>query len=250
MPAEKKGLDRNQLKYLVIFTMVLDHMAWGFVDARIPVLGQVMHFFGRLTGPMMAYFLAEGYHHTHDVRKYQKRLGIFALVSWLPFVFFEAGLETIAKNPMALITQGVIFTLFLGITALRVWDSEKLSKPQKVTLVVLLTLLSLIGDWPIMDVLGPLFLHVYRNDRRKRWLAMVLLYAPLNLCIMFMSGNGQPWYYGWYNLGVGLVPLLVIFCYNGRGGKKSAFNKWFFYVFYPAHFVVLGVLKWYVFGGV
>lgn len=46
----KLSLNRNQLKYLVIVAMLIDHIAWAFVPTA-SLLGQVMHFIGRLTGP-------------------------------------------------------------------------------------------------------------------------------------------------------------------------------------------------------
>ena len=64
---ERLSMNRNQIKYLVIFAMLIDHIAWAWVPTASP-LGQVMHFFGRLTGPTMAYFVAEGYIHTHNVK--------------------------------------------------------------------------------------------------------------------------------------------------------------------------------------
>ena len=77
----KKGfLNRNQLKYLVIAAMLIDHIAWAFVPTA-SLLGQVMHVIGRLTGPTMAYMLAEGYHYTRNVKKYAVRLGIFAVAA-------------------------------------------------------------------------------------------------------------------------------------------------------------------------
>lgn len=82
------SLNRNQMKYLVIVAMLIDHIAWSFVPMHT-VLGQIMHFIGRLTGPTMAYFLAEGYLHTRNVKKYVTRLGIFALLSWIPFIFLN-----------------------------------------------------------------------------------------------------------------------------------------------------------------
>ena len=73
---EKTGfLNRNQLKYLVIAAMLIDHIAWAFVPTA-SLLGQAMHIIGRLTGPTMAYMLAEGYHYTRNVKKYALRLGI------------------------------------------------------------------------------------------------------------------------------------------------------------------------------
>ena len=235
---ESGFLDRNALKYIVIVTMVLDHVAWGF-DSSLPLMVTTLfHFVGRLTGPTMAYFLYEGYVHTRDVAKYQKRLGIFAIISWLPFAFFESGIDKLIDRPFFLLQQSVIFTLFLGITALRIWDSSKLKKSDKIVLIVVLCLLSSIGDWPVMDVLGPLFLYIYRNDKKKKYIALTLVYLP-NLLLVFVSG--------WYNIGVLLVPIMIVYCYNGNGGSKSAFNKWFFYVFYPLHLIILGILKWYVF---
>ena len=90
MTNTKGFLNRNQLKYLVIAAMLIDHIAWAFVPTA-SLLGQVMHIIGRLTGPTMAYMLAEGYRYTRSVKKYAMRLGIFAVISWLPFSYFESG---------------------------------------------------------------------------------------------------------------------------------------------------------------
>ena len=62
-------MNRTQLKYIVILAMLIDHIAWAFVPtASIP--GQLMHFIGRLTAPTMAFFVAEGYIHTHNIKNY------------------------------------------------------------------------------------------------------------------------------------------------------------------------------------
>lgn len=260
-------MDRNQLKYLVIIAMVIDHIAWCFAEQLGPSLCSVMHFIGRLTGPTMAFFLAEGYKHTSNRARYQKRLFIFALISWLPFVFFEtmnnigtrAELSESFKDIFLdhLPAQGVIFTLFLGITVLRIWDSQTLPKPWntkpfpkplKIVLIVLLTIASLIGDWPIMDVLGPFFLVVFCDQKLERYLSVGLVYGLMNsLLFLSISPDGSNIYFdipgNWHNFGILLVPVIIWLFYNGEGGKKSAFNKWFFYIFYPAHLVVIGIIK-------
>ena len=109
MTNTKGFLNRNQLKYLVIAAMLIDHIAWAFVPTA-SLLGQVMHIIGRLTGPTMAYMLAEGYRYTRSVKKYAMRLGIFAVISWLPFSYFESG----GIRP----AFGVIYTLFLSLLAI------------------------------------------------------------------------------------------------------------------------------------
>ena len=57
----KKALDANQLKLIAILAMTVDHIAWllfpGYSSGALPV---VMHSIGRLTCPIMCYFIAEG----------------------------------------------------------------------------------------------------------------------------------------------------------------------------------------------
>lgn len=54
---------RNELKYLAAACMLIDHIAAAFVPT-LSVAGSWMHFFGRFTGPLMVYFIVEGYIHT------------------------------------------------------------------------------------------------------------------------------------------------------------------------------------------
>ena len=82
------SLNRNQIKYLVIIAMIIDHIATAFLPDE-SILAMIMHFVGRFTAPTMAYFIVEGYYHTKSVKKYVIRLAVFAAVSWLPFSYFE-----------------------------------------------------------------------------------------------------------------------------------------------------------------
>ena len=235
-PLKQRGfLDRNALKYIVIVAMLTDHIAEMFSAYLDPNVYSIMRFIGRLTGPTMAFFLGEGAKYTRDIAKYQKRLGIFALISWLPFIYAGIGPQKLLETPSLFLMQSVIYTLFLGVTAIRVWDSTVYSKNMKITLIVVLCIASLIGDWPIMDVLAPLFMYIYRDDKKKRYIAVGASFTP---CIFVALSDG------WFQLGMLMVPLVIIFLYNGKGGKKSAFNKWFFYIFYPAHLLILGIIKW------
>ena len=84
----KKPLNSNALKYIAIIAMLIDHIAWAFVPFS-SALGQIMHLIGRFTAPIMCYFISEGYFHTKDVKKYIFRIGIFAIISQLPFVIAE-----------------------------------------------------------------------------------------------------------------------------------------------------------------
>ena len=61
--------------------MTLDHTAWLFVDGLNPLIGGIMHLFGRLTAPIMAFCIAEGYEHTRDVKKYTAHLLILGIIN-------------------------------------------------------------------------------------------------------------------------------------------------------------------------
>ena len=247
VPADSWGyFNRNQIKYIVIVAMLIDHLAWGFVDAVNPLLGACMHFVGRLTGPTMAYFVGEGYFYTRNVGNYQKRLALFALISWPAYVYFESGTFVLyLENGHLMINpaQSVIFTLFLGISAIRIWESARMKKPAKIACIILLCLLACIGDWAFMDVLGCLFVHVYRSRPKAKWIAFTLTFFIPNALLLPVAGFQA----AWFQMGVLLVPLMLGFLYNGQCGSKAKIHKWFFYLFYPAHLVVLGVLKWGIF---
>lgn len=236
-------LNRNQIKYLVIAAMLIDHIAWAFVPME-SVPGQIMHFIGRLTGPTMACFLAEGYVHTRNVKKYAGRLGIFALVSWVPFCLFEFQRLPIGHSADGsawfLPAFGVIYTLLLALLAIWLWDRGRCPKWCKVLGIIGLCVLSVFGDWPIFDILYALTLFVYRDRPKKKWLWFGIISVFSFAAMGFLQGFGI---WSIYQLGVFMVPLLMQCCYNGQGGSRKPIHKWFFYVFYPLHLLALGLLQ-------
>ena len=238
-------MNRNQLKYLAVLAMLIDHIAWAFVPTA-SLLGQIMHFFGRLTAPTMAFFVAEGYCHTRNIRKYVLRMGIFALLSWIPFVYFEWGCLPICRingKLMFLPAFGVIYTLFLGLLAIWLWDQKRCPMWCKLLGIAVLCVLSSVGDWSFFAVLWCLFFFIYRDYQQKKWL---MFSAVAFVCCAPMLWE-TPWWRSCFMLGIFLAPPLIQFGYCGQPGGKSTFHKWFFYVFYPLHLLVLGLLKWKIF---
>ena len=84
----KKTMDANQIKLLAILAMTIDHIAWlvfpGYSKAPLALL---MHLIGRMTCPIMCFFIAEGYHHTRDLNRYTLRLFVFAVISHFAYIF-------------------------------------------------------------------------------------------------------------------------------------------------------------------
>ena len=106
---QKKGLSLNALKYIAIAAMLIDHVAIAFLDDST-ALFHILDAIGRTTAPIMVFAAVEGYHHTKDLKKYLTRLFVFALISYLPFMY----LFTNTFRPLRL---NVIFTIFFGLVA-------------------------------------------------------------------------------------------------------------------------------------
>ena len=83
-----KLLNSNALKFIAIFAMTLDHIAWavfpGYLTEALPL---ILHIIGRITCPIMCFFIAEGFYYTKDIKKYTARLFVFAVISHFAYVF-------------------------------------------------------------------------------------------------------------------------------------------------------------------
>lgn len=223
--------------------MLIDHIAWGFVPTY-SVLGQLMHILGRITAPTMCFFLAEGYAHTRSFWKYAVRLGVFALISQIPFTLFETGKFQFAVGESSSETFNVIYTLFLSLLAIRACDRIS-SAGFRFLAVSGLCLLSLPGDWMFFDILFALAFWQNRGDfsRQLRSFSILAISMVFAETLLSVSG-GYPIFSQLFQAGVLLcIPLLSL--YNGRRGG-SRVSKWTFYIFYPAHLLALGLLKIYL----
>ena len=146
--------------------MLIDHICYFYPPDNPIVI--FFNFISRLTAPTMALFIAEGYYFTRDVHKYMERLLIFAVISYIPYVLFyvgyflpvmlfpgstpptfylPSGKSIIQPNvflpfldsTLVIFRTSVIFTLFLGLVSIYLWDRIDLPKYIKlaITLVIL-----------------------------------------------------------------------------------------------------------------
>ena len=86
------------LKLIAMASMVLDHLGDNFFPGAV-----WMRALGRIAMPVFAFCVAEGFIHTHDRMRYFRRLGLFGVVSEVPFDLVTAGklLEFGHQNIMA-----------------------------------------------------------------------------------------------------------------------------------------------------
>ncbi|MGN0585912.1 MAG: TraX family protein [Oscillospiraceae bacterium] len=251
---ENRPLTANALKLIAVAAMLIDHIAWAFVELGSP-LGQIMHFIGRFTAPIMCHFISEGYHYTKSLLKYMLRLGIFALISHFPFVMNDAIIKPpiyfsegrITVNPEMFVLQtGVIFTLLLGLIALALCKS-KANKFVKVIGVIIISLLACYGDWMFFTVLWIIGFGMNRGNIKRQFICYYMI-ALVEMSVFFIPVlvGRTPFTEVIWQFGV-LIPPLLILLYNGKKGAVGKALKYFYYWFYPVHLLIIGVLKWYVF---
>lgn len=234
--------------------MLIDHIAWAFVPFS-SVLGQIMHFIGRFTAPMMCYFIAEGYFYTRNVKKYIVRIGIFAVISQIPFVVAEKLTAPplmmidgkLWINPELLVPSfNVMFTLLLGLVALLLWNIKIIEKPLRIMIVISLCFISLSGDWMCFTVLWILFFGIYRNDNKGKWISYYCIaLSSMTIVITTNILGGLPLWQNFWQAGL-LFPPFILMLHNGEKGSNTPFHKWFFYIFYPLHLLIIGIIKFYI----
>ncbi len=201
-----------QLKLLAMLAMTADHIGAVFFP-EIPLLRWI----GRLAMPVLCFFIGEGLRHTRSPRRYLLRLTGFALLSELPFdLAFYGGIEWGHQN--------AYFTLALGLLAL--WAIQ--SRGMEGWLLALTAALAaeLLGcDYGMYGVLLILLLDRFHRARSEQLAAAALL----NLA-----------FFGLQTQTLSLIALPLLWLYNGKRGRD---DRRLFYLYYPAHLCVLGILR-------
>jgi len=72
----KAGLNSNTLKLLAVVALICQHVTIFFIPTTNPWYDPLFCF-GMITAPIMCFFIAEGYYHTHSRRKYLERLLLY-----------------------------------------------------------------------------------------------------------------------------------------------------------------------------
>ena len=202
---EQGYISGSTVKIIAVIAMFIDHTA-AAVIARYLVHGiqtaiaagtahaweqehtalyeayYFMRDIGRLGFPIFCFLLVEGFHRTRNVRKYALRLGIFALISELPFNLAICGQVC---NPGY---QNVYFTLLSGLVALCAFRFlETYANAGKKDMPALLRILFLVTG----ILLPAVFVHISDTlniaGQKKRFIACVLVSGVL-IIGLFLCG--------------------------------------------------------------
>lgn len=230
-----RGLSSNVLKLIAIIAMTIDHIAWLVwpgCQHSIPVMG--MHLIGRITAPIMWFFIAEGFHYTRNVKKYAGRLFLFAFISHFAYNL-AGGLSLI---PDGFFNQtSVMWSLAWSVVIMAVYENQKYPVWAKLIFTAFVCFITFPADWSCIAVMCPVFIHSHRGNFRKQSLD-IFIWTVIYAAVYFFTMDRV---YGLLQFGT-LLSLPVLAFYNGQRGKCRNM-KWFFYIYYPAHLFIIALIR-------
>lgn len=216
--APYRKLDGTMLKLIACLSMLIDHLGAvcfsGIIGFRI---------IGRLAFPIYCFLLVEGAVHTHDMKKYILRMGLFALISEIPFdlAFYHQWIYMGHQN--------VFFTLGLGLLA--IWFLEhpidNLDIPDALYRLLVVIVAGLIAeflntDYGFTGVMIICIFYYLRERQLEKYLIVAILLAAMGGVEVYAV--------------LALIPMLL---YNGERGRQTKMMQYGFYIFYPAHLLLL-----------
>lgn len=247
---KEAGISGSTLKIVAVVCMLLDHTAavvLGYIlmyngifyvgDVSLQYIRELIQsdaigwvylayqvmrrITGRMAFPIYCFLLIEGFEKTGNRIKYAGRLLLFALISEIPFNL------AFSREMFFPTYQNVFFTLFIGL--LMIWAMEgierrcgsllpKLAGWALVFLAAAVISEKIYCDYGAHGVIAIALLYLFRQNRTEQIIAG---------CIAFLWEITAP------------LAFVFVALYNGKRGIKL---KYFFYVFYPAHLLILYLL--------
>ncbi len=228
-PRERREgfLSGNALKVLAALFMVCDHIGMLFFTLSPSLF--LLRYIGRVAYPMFAFFIAEGCRYTKNKAKYLGFLAVMGLVFHL-FYAIATGDDTI----------NVIVSFALAVCLVYQWQFFVDEVKAKKYLMAIGVFVVMVGyaylchrvcgvvhvDYYFGGILLPWLVYLFKN----KWLRLGMFSIGIILVCYYMGEFADVEIWGLF-----AVPIMAL--YNGKRGTLRM--KYFFYVFYPAHLVIL-----------
>ena len=209
------------LHIIAMLFMLMDHLWATLLPAQ-----EWLTCVGRIAFPIFAFMSVEGYFHTHNFKKYLLRMLVFAVISEIPFDL------AFSSKILEFNYQNVFFTLFIGLLTMiayrAVEEKEEWNQALKVILYILIVAAGMAlayflkTDYAEKGVFCIMVLYIFR--KKKMW-------QLIAGCASFIWETPALF---------GFIPIAF---YNGTRGWKM---KYFFYIFYPAHLLILYLICYFM----
>lgn len=223
---KKRGLSQETLKVIACITMLVDHIGAILVPENLN-----LRIVGRIAFPIYCFLLSEGAAYTRDPKKYGLRLLIGAVLSEIPFDLALYGELTWEH-------QSVMITLLLGFAMIQCRQKVKGFWMAPVILGFMLAAELLGTDYGAAGI-AVIALFVFTRE-----MPGAVLIQTLGLVLIGLDSVKLP-------LGGIYIPcqlyavaaMVPIWLYHGRKATHGKAVQWAFYLFYPAHLLILWIVS-------
>ena len=217
---------RDILKLIAIITMTIDHIgAVLFPGSFVLFPGfELLRIIGRLSFPIFGYLIVLGVETTRNLKKYFIRLFAFAIISQIPFYL------ALGYSPFE--SLNIFFTLSFGVLSL--------TNPLFMIVSFVLSLL-LNFDYSAYGIALIVGMRFLRENTKMGILVLILI----NLVFLPASPIQL--------LSLLALPIIIMHKNGSLGASRvektsktiSLLRKYAFYIYYPAHLLLLYVIKTY-----
>lgn len=227
MSVLKFRLTNNQLKIIALLSMLLDHTG----KILLPQHSFLM-ILGRISFPIFAFMIAEGCTYTKNRTKYLLTILCLAIICQIGFFVTSGSLY-----------MNILITFTLSILTVYSIDLFLKNKNFSSSLLLISELLTVFFlcfflknilngtdfkiDYGFLGVMLPVVIYY---TPKKSW---KIICTAVILSVMAITSYKLKWF------ALLAIPFLAL--YNGTRGKTNL--KYLFYIFYPAHFIVLYLIK-------
>ena len=221
---KKFGLTNNQLKIIAMLAMLSDHVG----KVLLPQYS-ILQIIGRLAFPIFAFMIAEGCYYTRNKLRY-----------FLTIFLLGLGCQTVYLVAEKSLYQNILITFSLSIIIIFSLENYRIKREKTFGKILFFTILTVfiivivlpvalidqgfVIDYGICGVLLPVAIF-YAPDKLRK----LIFSAGLLILLTLDLGGGIQWF------SLFALPLLAL--YNQKRGKYNI--KPLFYIFYPAHLVVI-----------
>lgn len=215
-------LNNNQLKIIAMISMLIDHIGFLFFPKTV-----VFRIIGRVAFPIFAYMIAEGCRHTKNRKRYLGTIAILAILFQLVYFVFIGELY-----------QCILYTFSISIATIFSIEGIINGEGKRRTLMKLsLACAILVGvgfplifseqgffvDYGVWGIFLPVIVYFAPSKSSK------LIFTALLIAAMALISDPLQWW------ALFAIPFLAL--YNGKRGRANL--KYLFYIFYPAHLILL-----------
>lgn len=226
-----KLLNRNHIKIIAVVSMLIDHIGVLFFPEMV-----CFRIIGRIAFPLFAFFIAEGFFYTKNKHKYLWLLIFFAVVAIYPYYLFTG--YWFKFNILFTFAFSVIIMLLIE----KIMTSKNLDKfAYSFLLALLLLFISLLSmlnilNYGIFGVILPVLLWLTKKNKALQLTVFVFVLILQSFEIMLFNSFIIPTQI------FSLLAVIIVLFYNGQKGKLDL--KYFFYLFYPLHFIILWCINY------